>query len=322
MKNFGDDESLPHNLAVVFFDIVAVITFLSCFRYLQGGSGSGFNHVIDKYENWKPRLFQCKGKRNVACERNSLNLGDVFILDCGLDLYVWMPPESGRLERIKGMSQAKSIRDQERHGKPKVHVLDQDWNRNEAFWNVMGGRANLTDLKSAAAGGADENFWRTSRQQVTLWRVCDESGKTEVSKVSQGDFKYNQLESKDAFILDAWNGGVFVWIGKGCTKQERTKAMKWAQEYLKTQQKPEWTQVVRVMEGAEPAIFTQWSSSWQDGNAAHGFQPKLFQCSDESGHLVVEEIANFTQEDLDGDDVMILDGLNTIFVWIGANANA
>ncbi|VDK65880.1 unnamed protein product [Anisakis simplex] len=106
----------------------------------------------------------------VACEHDSLNLGDVFILDCELDLYVWMPPESGRLERIKGMSQAKSIRDEERNGKPKVHVLDLDWNKNDAFWKIMGGKQNVSKLKSAEAGGADENFWRTNKQQITLWR--------------------------------------------------------------------------------------------------------------------------------------------------------
>ena len=33
--------------------------------------------------------------------KESLNLGDVFILDKGTDVYVWMPPESGRLERMK-----------------------------------------------------------------------------------------------------------------------------------------------------------------------------------------------------------------------------
>jgi hypothetical protein len=49
----------------------------------------------------------------------------VFILDKGLDIYVWMPPQAGRLERVKGVNQAKSIRDQERAGRPKVHVLDQ-----------------------------------------------------------------------------------------------------------------------------------------------------------------------------------------------------
>ncbi|VDK20072.1 unnamed protein product [Anisakis simplex] len=232
----------------------------------------------------------------VACEHDSLNLGDVFILDCELDLYVWMPPESGRLERIKGMSQAKSIRDEERNGKPKVHVLDLDWNKNDAFWKIMGGKQNVSKLKSAEAGGADENFWRTNKQQITLWRVCDESGKIEVTKISEGDFKYDQLESKDAFILDASNGGVYVWIGKGCTKEERAKAVNWANDYIDIQGKPEWTQVIRVMEGAEPASFTQWSTSWQDGNAAYGFQPKLFQCSDESGKLSIEEIANFTQE--------------------------
>lgn len=47
----------------------SVFSDASNLRYLQGGSGSGFNHVIDKYENWKPRLFQCKGKRNVRCSQ-------------------------------------------------------------------------------------------------------------------------------------------------------------------------------------------------------------------------------------------------------------
>uniref|UniRef100_A0A0M3J1T8 Gelsolin-like protein 1 (inferred by orthology to a C. elegans protein) n=1 Tax=Anisakis simplex TaxID=6269 RepID=A0A0M3J1T8_ANISI len=75
-------------------------------EYLKGGAESGFRPVKDQYENWKPRLFHCKGKRNVRCTEvecnwKELNLGDVFILDCGLQIYVWMPPESGRLERIK-----------------------------------------------------------------------------------------------------------------------------------------------------------------------------------------------------------------------------
>ncbi|VDK62275.1 unnamed protein product [Anisakis simplex] len=133
--------------------------FLSYFKdgikYLKGGAESGFRPVKDQYENWKPRLFHCKGKRNVRCTEvecnwKELNLGDVFILDCGLQIYVWMPPESGRLERIKVSS-------------------------------------------------------------------------------------FHFSRPLDAFILDAWEGGVYVWVGKGCTMNERKKAMEWAQEYLKRQ---------------------------------------------------------------------------------------
>lgn len=67
--------------------------------------------------------------------------------------------------------------------------------------------------------------------------------------------------------------------------------------------------MVRVIENAEPSTFTQWFTKWDSssGKTAVAFQPKLFQVSDESGNLKVEEIANFNQEDLDGDDVMILD---------------
>ncbi|CAK5122172.1 unnamed protein product [Meloidogyne enterolobii] len=106
--------------------------FLSYFKdgikYLEGGVSTGFKHVVDAYDKWTPKLFQCKGKRNVRCTqvkcvKESLNRGDVFILDLGLDIYVWMPPQSGRLERLKGMQQAKSIKDKERAGRPKIHIL-------------------------------------------------------------------------------------------------------------------------------------------------------------------------------------------------------
>ena len=42
----------------------------------------------------------------------------------------------------------------------------------------------------------------------------------------------------------------------------------------------------------------------------------------DSGKMSVEEIGeDFTQADLVSDDVMILDGGKTIFVWVGSGSN-
>ncbi|VDN05918.1 unnamed protein product [Thelazia callipaeda] len=301
--------------------------FLSYFkqgiRYISGGAPSGFTHVVDQYENWQPKLFQCKGKRNVrcievSCKRESLNLGDVFILDCGLKIYVWMPPQSGRLERIKGTEQARNIRDRERTGKPDISILDSDWNSNDEFWKILGGKG---EVKPAEAGGSDENYWQPVTQQLTLWKVSDESGEMEIKMISQGNFKHSQLDSKDAFVLDAQNGGIFVWIGKKCTIDERKKAMNYATQYLKLQNRSENTQLIRVLEGAEPASFTQWANMWETNKKAPPFIPKLYQCSNQSGRLAIEEITDYTQQDLVGDDVMIVDALDKIYVWLGSGAN-
>ncbi|KAL3075197.1 hypothetical protein niasHS_013420 [Heterodera schachtii] len=241
--------------------------FLSYFKdgikYLEGGAESGFRHVVPPYQNWAPKLFHCKGKRNVRCTqvkciKESLNLGDVFILDMGLNLYVWTPPMSGRLERIKGMNQAKSIRDKERVGKPKIHVLDQDWNSNDEFWRHFGGKEMVGWIKVPKAGGDDEDYWRANRENISLWRVSDASGKMEINKVCQGGLNATDLDSKDAFIVDSVSGGLFVWVGKGCTMDERRKAMDWGQQYLQQQKRPPNTQIVRVLEGAEPEYLTQW----------------------------------------------------------------
>jgi hypothetical protein len=301
--------------------------FKNGIKYLDGGHETGFNHVLDQLENFKPKLFHCKGKRNVRCTqvpviKESLNLGDVFILDKGKDLYVWMPPESGRLERMKGVQQAESIRDQERAGRPKIHVLDGDWNTNNEWWKHFGGKQSVGWIKSPYGGGQDENYWLDKTAQITLYRCSDSSGKLTVEKIKTGHPDAKQLDTNDCFIVDAdAEGGIYVWVGKNCTQNERKNAMDWARQFLEKQMRPKWTQVVRVLEGAEPEAFTQWFGNWNEAKKPVQHQPKLFQVSNESGKLHVEEIADFYQEDLDGDDVMILDGINIIYVWVGTGAN-
>lgn len=83
--------------------------------------------------------------------------------------------------------------------------------------------------------------------------------------------------------------------------------------------RPSHTQVTRVIQGGEPAYFTQWFTKSAAGKTK--CKARLFECSDESGKLVVTEIENFAQKDLDGDDVMMLDVSSTIYVWIGHKAS-
>ena len=60
-------------------------------------------------------------------------------------------------------------------------------------------------------------------------RVCDESGDVEITRVGQAPLDYDLLDSDDAFILDMGNSGVYAWIGKGATQQERNQAFMHAQ---------------------------------------------------------------------------------------------
>ena len=50
-------------------------------------------------------------------------------------------------------------------------------------------------------------------------------------------------------------------------------------------------------------------------------EPRLFQCSNVTGSFSVDEIINFSQEDLVDDDVMLLDTFNSVFIWVGSQAN-
>ena len=64
---------------------------------------------------WRTRLLHIKGKRNVRCsevklEVGAMNTGDVFILDLGLELFVYNGPEANRMERAKGLETVTRIK--------------------------------------------------------------------------------------------------------------------------------------------------------------------------------------------------------------------
>ncbi|XP_074258914.1 advillin isoform X1 [Saimiri boliviensis] len=51
-------------------------------------------------------------------------------------------------------------------------------------------------------------------------------------------------------------------------------------------------------------------------------QSRLFECSNKTGQFIVTEITDFTQDDLNPGDVMLLDIWDQVFLWIGVEANA
>lgn len=107
--------------------------FLSYFkngvRYQQGGVASGFNQVEVNAAGEK-RLFQVKGKKNVRVNQvnlsvSSMNKGDCFILDAGNDIYVYVGASAKRVEKLKAISAANQIRDQDHNGRATVHIVGE-----------------------------------------------------------------------------------------------------------------------------------------------------------------------------------------------------
>lgn len=142
------------------------------------------------------------------------------------------------------------------------------------------------------------------------------------TRAAQMQTRAASLNSNDAFVLKSApgsNGGAWIWLGKGANEFERSVASKIAERVL------DGTKADTIDEGSEPEAF--WTAIGGKGEYSHDerlqkgdIKARLFQCSDSTSVFRVMEIHNFVQDDLDNDDVMILDGFNELFVWIGTGS--
>ncbi|MBN3313295.1 ADSV protein, partial [Atractosteus spatula] len=110
------------------------LTFLGYFKsgikYKMGGVASGFKHVVTNDANVK-RLLHIKGRRiiratEVGLSWGSFNKGDCFIIDLGKDIYQWCGSECNRFERLKASQVAIDIRNNERNGRAKITMVEED----------------------------------------------------------------------------------------------------------------------------------------------------------------------------------------------------
>lgn len=167
-------------------------------------------------------------------------------------------------------------------------------------------------------GGKDRSGKVTPERDTRLFQV---RGTDELNtKATEVVPRASSLNSNDVFLLKT--GTVcYLWYGKGCSGDERVLARAMS-DVLSRQDK----QV--VMEGQEPAAFwaalggkVPYASDKRLQREVVHHSPRLFECSNQTGQFRMTEVDDFSQSDLDEEDVMLLDTWDEIFLWVGNLAN-
>ncbi|XP_059200068.1 scinderin like b isoform X1 [Centropristis striata] len=252
-------------------------TFLGYFRsgikYQKGGVASGFQHVVTNDMNVK-RLLHIKGRRairatEVAMNWSSFNKGDCFIIDLGKDVYQWCGSESNRFERLKASGVSIDIRDNERNGRAKLHMVEEG-EEPAAIIEALGAKP-----ASIAPSTDDEKVESSNRKKGALYMVSDisdASGTMKVTSVAPSSpFKQAMLSPEECYILD--NGvdrNIFVWKGPKANMAERKAAMSAGQQFITDKGYSKATQIQVLPAGAETILFKQFFSDWRDKDETTG----------------------------------------------------
>uniref|UniRef100_A0A671XSP4 Scinderin like b n=1 Tax=Sparus aurata TaxID=8175 RepID=A0A671XSP4_SPAAU len=236
----------------------------------KGGVASGFQHVVTNDMSAK-RLLHLKGRRAIRATEvelswASFNKGDSFILDLGKDVYQWCGSECNRYERLKASEVSIGIRDNERNGRAKLHMVEEG-EEPKAFTEALGPKTAI-----APSTPDDEKADISNKKKGALYMISDASGTMKVSSVAPSSpFKQAMLSPEECYILD--NGvdkNIFVWKGPKANMSERKAAMSAGQQFIKDKGYSNTTQIQVLPAGAETTLFKQFFSDWRDKDETTG----------------------------------------------------
>jgi len=201
----------------------------------------------------------------VEYKPSSMNTGDVFILDLGKKIFQWNGKEASRMEKQKAMDTTRSIRDQERKGKARVFIVDQDnaatADLEKEFWEGFG----HPKPSSIAEATDDAEHESAQVKSIKLFHISSEgSSHVTVTEIKERPLKKEMLDTNDAYILNTGSAGVFAWVGRGADKEEKTQAMVLAQKFVKSEGLPDWTPISRLVEDGETPLFKQNFAVWPE----------------------------------------------------------
>lgn len=256
---------------------------------------------------------------------------DCYILLTLKNIFVWFGTKSNRMERLVSLKIADQLSSMATDvDLPVIEVPDGEeadrlsadeladfgcylpLNRKESLQTI--------DVLSNLATKA-ETFGKLENNFVHLYRCLQqEDGQIEVRYVKDGPLKRMDLDSNDTFILDNRSHGIWVWVGRQAPTRERSVALKYAMDLIETKSYSNLTEVAKVIEGHETVEFKALFQSWlPDDGRERWLNARLFRLLRDGSFTQVQQ---FDAHDLEEDNVMILDTVDKIYVWLGRDLQA
>ncbi|NXV47827.1 VILI protein, partial [Uria aalge] len=250
-------------------------------------------------------------------------LGHFYGGDCYLVLYTYtVGPKVNRIIYLWQGRQAST--DELAASAYQAVILDQKYNNEPVQVRVTMGKepthlmAIFKGKMVVYAGGTSR---AGSKEPTPSTRLFHVHGTNEYNtKAFEVAVRASSLNSNDVFVLKT-PSCCYLWYGKGCSGDEREMGKTVADIISKTEK-------LVIAEGQEPAEFwvalggkSQYANSKRLQEENPSVSPRLFECSNKTGTFLATEIVDFTQDDLEEDEVYLLDTWDQVFFWTGKGAN-
>uniref|UniRef100_A0A8D3DGQ6 HP domain-containing protein n=1 Tax=Scophthalmus maximus TaxID=52904 RepID=A0A8D3DGQ6_SCOMX len=227
-------------------------------------------------------------------------------------LYIWQGRHATNDELAASAFQAVDL-DQKYGGQP-VQVRITMGKEPRHFMAIFKGKLVIFE------GGTSRNGTSDPEPPTRLFQVHGSDPSN--TKAIEVPALATSLNSNDVFLLKSQESGIFLWCGKGSSGDERAMA-KEVSSVIGLSCSEEI-----VAEGQEPIEFWEllggkapYASDKRLQQMVLDHQPRLFECSNKTGRFIVTEVTQFTQDDLNEADVMLLDTWDQVFLWTGDEAN-
>ncbi|XP_066138736.1 protein flightless-1 isoform X1 [Euwallacea fornicatus] len=233
--------------------------------YIQGGrTCSGFYTVENM--TFETRLYRIHGAgpsihlEPVAISPYSLDPHFVFILDTGMNIFIWNGKKAKNTLKSKARLMCEKINKNERKNKAEI-ITETVGDESKEFWDTLGLPEDALP-QEVVKEHVDPDFTPVPPR---LYKVQLGMGYLELPQVEVPHAKLvnTLLISKNVYILDCYLD-VFVWIGKKSTRLVNAAAVKLSEELFNMIDRPEHALVTRVREGTEPQIFKCKFSGWDE----------------------------------------------------------
>ncbi|NXU82107.1 VILI protein, partial [Oreotrochilus melanogaster] len=243
--------------------------------------------------------------------------------DCYLVLYTYsVGPKVNRIIYLWQGRQATT--DELTASAYQAVILDQKYNNEPVQVRVTMGKepAHLMAIFKGKmvvyAGGTSRAGNTEPTPSIRLFHV---HGTTEYNtKAFEVPVRASSLNSNDVFVLKT-PSCCYLWYGKGCSGDEREMGKMVADIISKSEK-------IVIAEGQETPEFwvalggkSQYANNKRLQEENSSMSPRLFECSNKTGTFLATEIVDFTQDDLEENDVYLLDTWDQVFFWIGNGAN-